>query len=347
MTKQPIESNERIKRRFLEYRKFARQMSDKTLDKEIASLERFDVWNKRKDFTHFHIEQAMGFRTHLEQVKSASGKPLGKSTMRSILATLREFVLWLSQQEGFRSKIRPSDADYFKMSRRDEAEARAAPARPAPSVNQAKRTLSLMPDTTPIDLRNKAVFALLCLTGIRVGALVSLRVKHVDLDEKSVIQNPREVATKAGKHIDTFFAKGFEDAEVVLAAWIKHLDEVELYGPDDPLFPSTALLADADAGFKANGFERRHWKSTEPVRKIVRLAFDQASQPNYGPHAFRCMLARHAVKKSKSVEEIVANSQNLGHSDILTTLRNYGQVSRAKQRKLVTGKKKKSKSGAK
>lgn len=339
MTKQPIETNERIKRRFLEYRKYAGQLSDKTLDRELAALERFDVWNGRKDFARFHIQQAMGFRTHLEQVKSTTGKPLSKSTIRSILATLREFILWLSQQEGFRSKIKPADADYFKMSRRDEAEARAAPARPAPSVNQAKRTLSLMPDATPIDLRDKAVFALLCLTGIRVAALVSLRVKHVDLIEKSVIQNPREVATKFGKPIDTFFAQGFEDAEDVLAAWIKHLDVVELYGPDDPLFPSTSLQTNSNAGFKANGFDRRHWKSTEPIRKIVRKAYDRSSQPNYGPHAFRHMLARHAVNTSSSVAEFVANSQNLGHSDVLTTLRSYGQLSRERQKELVTGKK--------
>jgi hypothetical protein len=50
-------------------------------------MERFDVWNGRKDFAQFHIEQAMGFRTHLEQAKGPTGKPLGKSTMRAILAT--------------------------------------------------------------------------------------------------------------------------------------------------------------------------------------------------------------------------------------------------------------------
>ncbi len=130
MTKRPNEKNERLKRRFLEYRKFARQLSEKTLDREIAALERFDVWNGRKDFARFHIEQAMGFRTHLEQSKTKAGKPLGKSTMRSVLATLREFVLWLSQQDGFRSRIKAADADYFNLSRRDEAEARAAPPRP-------------------------------------------------------------------------------------------------------------------------------------------------------------------------------------------------------------------------
>ena len=179
MTKRPNEKNERIKRQFLDYRKHARQLSEKTLDREIAALERFDVWNGREDFGRFHIEWAMGFRAHLEQAKGATGMPLGKSTTRAIMATMREFVLWLSQQDGFRSRVRASDADYFRLSRRDEAEARAAPERAAPSINQAKRALALMPTSTPRELRDKAVFALLCLTGIRVAALTSLRVKQI------------------------------------------------------------------------------------------------------------------------------------------------------------------------
>ena len=337
MTKRPNEKNERLKRRFLEYRKFARQLSEKTLDREVAALERFDVWNGRKDFSSFHIEQAMGFRTHLEHIKTNAGKPLGKSTMRCVLSTLREFILWLSQQDGFRSRIRASDADYFNLSRRDEAEARAAPPRPAPSINQAKRALGLMPSTTPQQKRDKAIFALLCLTGVRVAALVSLKIKHVDLQEQSVTQNPREVATKFGKAIDTFFAKGFEDAEAALADWMTFCDEVALYGPDDPLFPSTAITATSNAGFASNGFTRKNWKTTEPVRKIVRLAFEAAGIPNYGPHAFRHMLARHAARHCTSVAELVANSQNLGHTDVLTTLRSYGQISRDEQRKLITG----------
>jgi integrase len=66
-------------------------------------------------------------------------------------------------------------------------------------------------------------------------------------------------------------------------------------------------------------------------------AFARLGQPNYGPHAFRHMLARHAVQTSTSVAEFVANSQNLGHTDVLTTLRSYGHISRERQRELVTG----------
>lgn len=338
MIKRPNEKNERIKRRFLEYRKYARQLSEKSLDREIAALERFDVWNQRRDFARFDSKQAMGFRDHLDTVKGKTGKPLGKSTMRAILATLREFILWLSQQEGFRSRIKMADADYFSLSRRDEAIARAAPPRSAPGVRQAKRALEMMPSVTPREKRDKAVFALLCLTAIRVGALISLRIKHVDLVEKSVTQDPREVETKFGKRIETFFAKGFDEAEQALRDWMTHLDEVMLYGPDDPLFPVTAITPKSNTGFRADGFERRRWRSSGAVLEIVRGAFETAGLPNFGTHAFRHMLARHAVNNPDTkIAELVAHSQNLGHTDVLTTLRSYGQISRERQRELVTG----------
>ncbi len=265
------------------------------------------------------------------------GKPLSKSTRRAIMATLREFILWLSQQDGFRRRIKAADADYFRLSLRDEAEARAAPELPAPSIRQAKRALDRMPNGTPRQRRDKAIFALLCLTGIRVEALTSLKIKHVDLGEKSVTQNPREVATKFGKSIDTFFARGFEEAEAALTDWLTYLDEVALYGPDDPLFPATALKATPSRGFAAQGFTRTHWKTTEPARKIVNTAFTNAGLQAYGPHAFRHMLARHAAKTCDSVAELVATSQNLGHTDVLTTLRSYGQINRDDQRRLITG----------
>ncbi|MEM6623100.1 MAG: site-specific integrase [Pseudomonadota bacterium] len=337
MTKRPNEKNERLKRQFLEFRKHADQLSEASLDREIAALERFDVWNERTDFARFNVKQAMDFRAHLESAKGASGKPLGKSTMKAILTVLRAFFAWLSQQDGFRSRIRTADANYFNLSRRDEAEARNAPPRPAPGIKQAKKALALMPDQTPRERRDKAIFALLCLTGIRVTALTTLRIKHVDLDEKSVVQNPREVRTKFGKHIDTFFVKGFDEAEGALEAWMAYLEDELHYGPDDPLFPVTSVSANANTGFEADGFERRHWGSAGPVRQIVRSAFENAGLESFGTHAFRHMLARHAVKTSESVAELVANSQNLGHTDVLTTLRSYGQLDRDRQRQLVTG----------
>lgn len=145
------------------------------------------------------------------------------------------------------------------------------------------------------------------------------------------------MATKFGKSIDTFFEKGFPEAETALRTWITYLDDEALYGPDVPLFPATAIAPSSNTGFAVEGFERRPWKSTEPVRKIVNAAFTAANLVTFGPHAFRHMLARHAAKTCTSVAEIVATSQNLGHTDVLTKLRSYGQISRGRQRELITG----------
>ena len=49
------------------------------------------------------------------------------------------------------------------------------------------------------------------------------------------------------------------------------------------------------------------------------------------------MLARDAAKNARSVAELVDTSQNLGHTDVLTTLRSCGQIDRDRQRTLITG----------
>jgi integrase len=97
------------------------------------------------------------------------------------------------------------------------------------------------------------------------------------------------------------------------------------------------LKATVATGFRAEGFDRRPWKTTEPARKIVNGAFKAANLPAFGPHAFRHMLARHATRTCTSVAELVATSQNLGHTDVLTTLRSYGQIDRDRMRALITG----------
>ncbi len=107
--------------------------------------------------------------------------------------------------------------------------------------------------------------------------------------------------------------------------------------PGRSAFSCNRTHCNANTGFQVTGFDRRSWKSTEPVRKIVNNAFKAAALPNFGPHAFRQMLARHVAKTCTSVAELVATSQNLGHSDVLTTLRSYGQISRERRRALVTG----------
>lgn len=78
-------------------------------------------------------------------------------------------------------------------------------------------------------------------------------------------------------------------------------------------------------------------KTTGPVRKVINTDFEAVGLSAYGPHAFHYMLACHAAKNSETAAEFIANAQNLGHTDPLTTLRSYGQISRDNQRRLIKG----------
>jgi integrase len=59
-----------------------------------------------------------------------------------------------------------------------------------------------MPAGTDIARRNRALIAFTWLTGIRDGALASLKLKHVNVAETRVNQDPREVKTSAHRQAE-------------------------------------------------------------------------------------------------------------------------------------------------
>jgi len=336
MADKPVDSNERIKRRYLQYLKQAKRLSETSVDRAAAAIERFDASNRRKDFRKFHIEQAVAFKDALEQeVNAKTGRPLSKGTMEGILNPLKSFFLWLADQPGYRSRIRYSDAEYFNLSLKDQRLARAGDKRPSPSLEQVQHLLATMPSQTVLEKRDRAMVAFLILTGIRDGALVTLRLKHVDLIARCIRQDAREVRTKFAKSMKTFFFPVCPEAEQIFVQWVKMLREEMLYGPDDPLFPRTKVALGPTGGVEAVGLDRLGWSGAGAVRKIVGAAFAKAGMHAYGPHSFRHLLARLGEETSGSIEAFKAWSENLGHDDMLTTLTSYGQVSDSRRRELL------------
>ncbi len=321
-------ANERIKRRYLQYLRAAGRLSEPSIDKAAAAIERFDAWNRYKDFHKFHFEQAIAFRTALErETHPKTGKPLGKSTLEGIFRPLRSFMLWLADQPGYRSKIRYSDAELFCLSRRDQLLARAGEPRPSPSVEQIRHVLRTMPGETVIERRNRAIVAFLILTGIRDGAMVGLRLRHLDLHGRRVHQDARQIRTKFAKTMTTIFFPVCPEAEAIVHAWADELTANLLHGPDDALFPKTKVGLGPGGGFVTLGVERASWRSPASIRRIVAGAFSQAGLPAFGPHSFRHTLMREAKQHCKSLEEFEAYSENIGHNDPKTTLRSYGGLS--------------------
>lgn len=194
-----------------------------------------------------------------------------------------------------------------------------------------------MPADNPIQRRDRALFALAMLTGMRDSALISLRLKHIDPDREFVNQDPNMVNTKASKQIFTYFAPVGEDLKTIVKEWISYLRAELLYGNDDPVFPRTKVGVSEESGFVAAGLEPICWSTAATVRKVMREAYERVGLPYFHPHLLRKTLVQVGEQRCRTPEEFKAWSQNIGHESVLTTFRNYGEVSVERQGELMKG----------
>ena len=329
-------SNERVKRDYFRFLAEAKGRDTATVDRVAKSLARFETSSSHKDFKRFHREQAVAFKRRLgEALGERSGERLSKATVQSTLRDLKAFFEWLAREPGFRSHIEYADADYFNLSEKDAAIARARRDKPVPTLEQVARVLSAMPTATVLERRDRALVAFAAITGARVMALATFRLGHINLDGGFVEQDARTVATKFAKTFRTVFMPVCDGALAIVAEWVTELRDVHLSGPDDPLFPATAMGLGEHGGFQPQGLARHGWASSGPIRDVFRRAFEGAGLPYFNPHSFRAMLVRHAMTLDLSPEEMKAWSQNLGHSDVLTTFTSYGTVPLHRQSELI------------
>jgi integrase len=328
--------NERMKRAYFTHLRAARGLSESSIDAVAKAIHRFESSTGFRSFKKFHIEQAIAFRRRLDEAVAArTEKPLSKATILQTLNAMRAFILWLAEQPGYRSRIRYSDADYFRLSEKDTRIAKAPQERQIPTPAQIESVLRVMPVGTDIELRNRALIAFTWVTGIRDGALASLKLKHVNVTEARVNQDPREVKTKNSKAILTTFFPVGGPARQIVEDWIEFLLKERLWGRDDPLFPATLMEHSPERQFRAAGLARKHWTNADPIRAIFKEAFEAAGLPGFNPHSFRHALAILGESICKTPEEFKAWSQNLGHEQVLTTFASYGQVSTHRQAEII------------
>lgn len=328
--------NERIKRAYCDYLRDAIGRDEATIDRVLASIARFEMSTKSKDFKRFRRQQAMAFKRDLAEGLSArTDERLSKSTVLATVRDLRAFFLWLAREPGFRSQIDYGDVDYFSLSEKDVAVARARRERAVPSLDQCRRAVASMPAKTIFERRDRALFALALITGARISALASFRLAHVNLSDGFVDQDARTVRTKGAKTFRTFFMPVDENASSIVADWVSELVTDHLWGPADPLFPKTQMGLGANGGFAPVGLAREAWASGDRARDIIQGSFTAIGLPKYHPHSIRHALIRHAMTLDLTPEEMKAWSQNLGHTDVMTTFLSYGQVPTHRQGTLI------------
>lgn len=332
--------NERLKHEYLRYQREARGKSEATLDAMLKAINRFEEYTGHRDFKTFRREQAIAFKERLADTETARGGALlSHSVQASTLAALKEFFGWLAYRPGFKSRIHVPDIEYFSPTRADAARAKAVKLRDFPSLDQVRTAIAAMPGETVFDRRDRALMALAILSGIRVQAMISLALRHVDVTKDPILirQEPDAVATKFAKVINTYLLPLGDDLTAIVTAWVAELRTEHRFGPTDPLFPRTRIEAGADGAFRPAGIDRRPWQNASPVREIFRTAFIRVGLPYFSPHAFRHTLGHLMQEVCRTPEEMKAWSQNLGHEHIGTTLSSYGRIDPYRQGAVLAG----------
>lgn len=322
--------NECLKRKYADYLKQANGKAEQTIRQIEKSIQRYETFTKCEDFGTFNQVKAKDFKAHL------AGQNLAKATILSTVTDLKRFFGWLALEAGYKSKIKLNEVEFLSLSEKDVRAANSPANRPAPTLEQVLRVVKNMPADTIIEKRNRALVAFLAVTGIRDGAVISLRLKHFDPARNLVTQNPNEVKTKFSKQILTYLLPLDDGMKTIVLDWVNLLRNELLWGNDDPLFPKTAMTLDSDNCFVTNGLLREFWTSATPVRDVFKAAFQGAGLPYYSPHAFRHMLVQVAYQRELTHAQLKAWSQNLGHASMLTTITSYGNLPLEEQGKLIS-----------
>ncbi len=328
--------NDRVRRDFLICLKDARQRSPATVEQARHAIDRLEAYTGFKDFATFNKDQALGFKSALLASKAKrSGKPISKATAYHVLLAVREFLAWLHSRPGYRRRIDPTHIAYLNLTAKDERIAHTTAPKSYASLEQYRRALFAMPKATDVERRDRALMALLLLTGMRDAAVVGLKLKHISIERGYVFQDPREVKTKFSKAIETFFFPVGNDVVAIINDWVQYITAERFFSPNDPLFPKTLVRPDEQRAFAVQGLSREHWADAAAVRAIIKAAFARAGLPYFRPHTVRDTLTQLAYRLQLSPEQLKAWSQNMGHGSALMTLVGYGHVSIERQGEIL------------
>lgn len=328
--------NELVKKQYEDALLHGKYRDPKTVKAVWNSINLFEEFSGHADFRDLDADQAKRFKAWLAKRRNRKGQGLSVSTMRSTLQAVREFFEWLAIHPQYVRKVDGRAVQYLRLSDNENRAGRAFRERPAPTLEELRKTLGAMPSESDIEKRDRALFAFTIVTCVRDDALVSLKMKDVDAVRKTVWQDPKHVRTKRRKGIHTrFVSQVMPEAEQIVLDWLRHAAEVLRLAPDAPLFPKTLVENDPETmTFKANGLSQAHWANAQPVRDIFKTAFQRVALPYYNPHLFRKTVVKWAQEHC-SQREFKAISQNLGHDHAMTTYNAYGELSVDEQFRVI------------
>ena len=255
-------------------------MAEKTRHAYGVDLGQLAVWSSEHDLAPHELD----YRRLRRFAGVLSEHGASRSTVARKLAAIRSFYRVLVQ----RGELEASPADLVSSPKRDSY---------LPTVlkpGEVMRLLDGMPASTPLELRDRAIFELAYSAGLRAEELVNLEVTSLDPDAEQL-----RVEGKGGR---TRIVPAGEPAWRALGAYF------------DRARPALAGAVDDPALFLSRSGRRLH---TSDVRRRLAVAVRRvAAHSGVSPHTLRHSFATHLLGGGADLRAI---QELLGHASISTT----------------------------
>ncbi len=317
--------NEQIKRQFLEHLKGAKGFADDSLTKHAEAVYQWQIFSGDEDFATFSKEKGSKFCEWLKtrDAKTESGI-LALPTQYNYLRRIKKFFNWLADQPDYRKSIQKTDIDFLRLSKKDARIATAGTTKRIPTFEEAQKILESIDIENEIDMRDRALLSFALITGMRISAISTLKMKSFDRENELIDQNPGDgVQTKNSKKIlTTFFPIGWSEPKRYFLEWYDHQLSRRAQ-PNDPIFPSTKK-GFSDKSYSKELVSDDFWSSSGGARKIFEKRCIDAGVPYFHPHSFRHLVVAMMSRTRLTEEEKKAVSLNLGHENVGTTFGSYG-----------------------
>lgn len=321
-----IYQNELRKREFFEYLKGGEGFAESSINIFAEAIGQWQTFSNNEDFGNFDKTKAVAFVGWLKArgSKTESGQ-ISLATQYNYLRRIKRFLKWLSEQPNYRNRILKSEIDFLRLSKKDVCIATSGTTKKMPSFEEVRKIIESIEVKNEIDKRDRAMVCFALLTGIRISALVSLKMKNFDKQKRLIDQNPADgVKTKNSKRILTaFFPIGWSEPEQYFIEWFEYLESKD-FQPEDPIFPSTLNQFGVESGYSKELVSKEFWSGTSGARKIFEKRCRNAGLSYFHPHSFRHSIVNILSKTRLTEEEKRAISLNLGHANVGTTFGSYG-----------------------
>jgi len=307
--------NWKYSKAYLEYRQHVDQISQGSLNLERTYLRYLLIWSQETSFSKAPSIRPTFQEFLLSYRLDGSSERLSTVSITKTLATARRFYTWLSDFRYGHSGLKQSWINTLKF-RGSEPRRKI---REAVSFDEII-SISNAPVRNLQERRIRAAACFWYLSGIRIGAFVSLRLKAVDIEIGDIKQFPGlGVRTKNNKHATTFLLPIPELLEVV-NEWDKEIRGVLSQEGFwfAPFLPGAQEIDSTNITYK----ESRDRAAREDLRGWL----SNVGLPYSSPHKFRHGHIQWGLMHSKDRAQFKAISENVMHSNTRITDEIYSSL---------------------